>query len=268
MSLVVHDIICGSSCPRGTGLQDLFPSRVMSHCLLVESNEGLVLVDTGVGAALAADPAAQLGAVKRFLFGIDHPRSAFVSARDRVESLGYRVSDVRHIIPTHLDFDHCGDLADFPHAKVHVFEQELERACSPRTSMDKARYLETPLKHGPSWSLYKGSEGEPWFGFETVRMLDGLPPELLLVPLFGHTVGHTGIAVEGQDGWVLHAGDAYYQRKHLFEPMSWMSRWTRRQIDHDPSRAQHNQQRLADLIESQSLVRVFCSHDPTECNGH
>jgi glyoxylase-like metal-dependent hydrolase (beta-lactamase superfamily II) len=268
MSLVVHDIICGSSCPRGAGLQDLFPSRVMSHCLLVETDEGLVLVDTGVGSILAADPAAQLGTVKSFFFGVDHPKSTFVSARERVEALGHRVNDVRHIIPTHLDFDHCGDLADFPHAKVHAFEQELNRALAPQTSMDKKRYLETPLKHGPSWSLYNGTEGEPWFGFETVRALVGLPPELLLVPLFGHTVGHTGVVVKAEEGWVLHAGDAYYQRKHLFEPMSMASRWVRRQIDDNPSNAQHNQQRLAKLIESESSVRVFCSHDPTECTGH
>ena len=268
MSVVVHDIICGSSCPRGAGLQDLFPSRVMSHCLLIETNEGLVLVDTGVVSVLAADPAAQLGTVKHFLFGINHPQSTFVSARERVEALGYRVSDVRHIIPTHLDFDHCGDLADFPQAKVHAFEQEVRRALAPQTSMDKNRYLETPLKHGPSWSLYNGAEGEPWFGFDTVRMLDDLGPELLLVPLFGHTVGHTGVAVASEAGWVLHAGDAYYQRKHLFEPMGMVSRWTRRHIDHDPIGAEHNQQRLAALIESESSVRVFCSHDPAECKGH
>jgi hypothetical protein len=28
---------------------------------------------------------------------------------------------------------------------------------------------------------------EPWYGFPSVRNLAGLPPEILLVPLIGHT---------------------------------------------------------------------------------
>lgn len=268
MALVVHDIFCGSSCPRGARLQGLFPERVMSHCLLVETPEGLVLIDTGVGGMLASDPEAHIGRLNSFFFGIDRPQSEFTSAKARVEALGYSSADVRHIIPTHLDFDHCGDLPDFPHAKVHVFERELARAQSPLTPMDKKRYFDYPLKHGPTWSVYDGALGESWFGFETVRNLDGLPPEILLVPLFGHTVGHTGVAVRSNNGWVLHAGDAYYQRKHLFAPMGRLSRWARRQIDDDPVRAQHNQERLAALIQAESSVRVFCSHDPAECAGH
>src|SRR3546814_19578588 len=55
--------------------------------------------------------------------------------------------------------------------------------------------------------------GERWFGFEAVRDLDGLPPEILLVPLPGHTWGHSGVAVqEDGGGWLLHAGDAYFYR--------------------------------------------------------
>lgn len=58
--------------------------------------------------------------------------------------------------------------------------------------------------------------GEPWFGFEAVRALDGLPPEILVVPLPGHTWGHAGIAVDrGAEGWLLHAGDAYFYRHEV-----------------------------------------------------
>jgi glyoxylase-like metal-dependent hydrolase (beta-lactamase superfamily II) len=47
-------------------------------------------------------------------------------------------------------------------------------------------------------------------GFTAVRELDGLPPEILLIPLAGHTRGHAGVAVDTGDGWLLHAGDAYF----------------------------------------------------------
>jgi glyoxylase-like metal-dependent hydrolase (beta-lactamase superfamily II) len=59
------------------------------------------------------------------------------------------------------------------------------------------------------WKYYAPG-GEPWFGFEAVRDLEGLPPEILLIPLAGHTRGHAGIAIKTADGWLLHAGDAYF----------------------------------------------------------
>ena len=44
------------------------------------------------------------------------------------------------------------------------------------------------------WRTYR-SGGERWFGFEAVRDLDGLPPEILMIPLPGHTGGHAGVAI-------------------------------------------------------------------------
>ena len=53
-------------------------------------------------------------------------------------------------------------------------------------------------------------------GFEAIRQLPGLPDDLLLVPLPGHSRGHTAVAVRAQPAtgsgpqWLLHAGDAYF----------------------------------------------------------
>ncbi|HIK14044.1 MAG TPA: hypothetical protein IGS53_01895 [Leptolyngbyaceae cyanobacterium M33_DOE_097] len=44
-----------------------------------------------------------------------------------------------------------------------------------------------------SWEYYTAG-GETWFGFEAVYELEGLPPEILLIPLVGHTQGHAGDA--------------------------------------------------------------------------
>jgi glyoxylase-like metal-dependent hydrolase (beta-lactamase superfamily II) len=54
-----------------------------------------------------------------------------------------------------------------------------------------------------------------WFGFSCVRELVGMPPEILMVPLAGHTLGHCGVAVRGPTGWLLHAGDAYFIRDEM-----------------------------------------------------
>ncbi len=56
----------------------------------------------------------------------------------------------------------------------------------------RERYRPPMWEHQPKFEAYS-DHGEPWFGFEAVRDLRGLPPEILLVPLFGHTLGHSGV---------------------------------------------------------------------------
>lgn len=45
-----------------------------------------------------------------------------------------------------------------------------------------------------------------------MRRLTGLPPEILALPLPGHSRGHAAIAVDTGHGWLVHAGDAYFHR--------------------------------------------------------
>lgn len=49
-----------------------------------------------------------------------------------------------------------------------------------------------------------------------MRELAGVPPEILLVPLAGHTLGHAGIALERTRGcWILQADDAYFYHAEM-----------------------------------------------------
>ena len=61
--------------------------------------------------------------------------------------------------------------------------------------------------HRPSWVVH-GGEGEDWYGFPSLPIIQGLEPEIRLVPLPGHTRGHCGVAVATEKGWLLHCGDA------------------------------------------------------------
>ena len=51
--------------------------------------------------------------------------------------------------------------------------------------------------------------------FDSVRDLAGIGPEILMVPLLGHTLGHAGVAVREDTGWLLLAGDAYFDHDEL-----------------------------------------------------
>ena len=124
---------------------------------------------------------------------------------------------MRQIVTTHLDPDHSGGLPDFPEAEVHVFGRELDAALDPRLR-DRPRYLGVPLEARPAAGSGTRSKATSWFGFEGVRILPDLGAEMLLVPLAGHSLGHTGVAIKTGEGWLLHCGDAYFHHGEIATP--------------------------------------------------
>jgi glyoxylase-like metal-dependent hydrolase (beta-lactamase superfamily II) len=54
-----------------------------------------------------------------------------------------------------------------------------------------------------------------WFETEARPLPPLAGAEALLIPLFGHTLGHCGVAVRNGGRWLLHVGDAYYLRVEL-----------------------------------------------------
>ncbi|MBF6166220.1 MBL fold metallo-hydrolase [Streptomyces gardneri] len=266
----VHHLDAGGTRPSGGRLFDGRPGVLRRaagacHCLLVEHSAGLTLVDTGYGEQALVRPDVWVG---RQLIRRSNPVLDQPIAR-QVEALGFSRDDVRDIIVTHLDLDHAGGLADFPRAAVHVYRDELEAVEGAYGRREKIRYRPVQFEHGPKWSVYDESDSreERWFGFRAVRELRGLPSEILVVPLAGHTRGHVGVAVDTGNGWLLHAGDAYTFHGQMAEKPSMPPglrafQWamdTRR-----PSRID-NQQRLRELVrDNADTVTVFSAHCATE----
>jgi glyoxylase-like metal-dependent hydrolase (beta-lactamase superfamily II) len=242
----------------------LSTAAVVCHCLLIESSDGLVLVDTGFGSDDARNPA-QLGQPFRALM---RPRPQLgETALAQVEGLGFAAADVRHIVATHLDLDHTGGLPDFPDAEVHVLAAELAAALHP-SLRDRSRYLGSHWKHGPNWVEHRSEQGgDRWFGFERVRILAGLDVEVALIPLAGHSRGHTGVAVNAGERWLLHCGDAYFNHGELAAPPSCppVLRFFQRLTAADNGARVENAARLRELAASHGdEVTLFCSHDPHE----
>ena len=192
----IHHLNCASMCPYNAKLLAgeggwTEHAHLVAHVLLIESNDGLVLVDTGLGTADAADPD-RLGPFFKYLVRPEHNLEE--TAIERVRALGFDPADVRHILVTHLDGDHAGGLGDFPAAKVHVFKTEQQAALDPGMR-EKLRYIHAQWAHGPKWVTYE-TDGDDWYGFESVRAIEGLDVEIAIVPLVGHTRGHSAIAVK------------------------------------------------------------------------
>lgn len=269
----IHHLNCGTCCPVGGRLFDGRSNGLLAtlvcHCLLIETDAGLVLVDTGFGTQDVRHPHRRLSEFFLKLNNIQlRPEETAVA---QVRRLGFDPADVRHIVITHLDFDHAGGLEDFPNAVVHLTsrEKEVADAQAGGVFVGRKRYRPEQWDELSQWQLYPFGGGERWFGFDAVRDLRGLPPEILLVPLAGHTWGHAGVAVREPSGnWLLHAADAYFYRGEIgsqtYECTPGL-RGYQMMMEVDRNARLTNQRRLRDLsLRHAGEVRIFCAHDAVE----
>jgi glyoxylase-like metal-dependent hydrolase (beta-lactamase superfamily II) len=260
----VHHLNCATMCPVGGPLfgQSGARGKMIAHCLLVETErDGLVLIDTGFGTR-DVDGRTNLRPLFRTFVGptLDptEPAVAQVVAR------GHGADDVRHVVVTHLDVDHAGGLSDFPRAKVHVHAREHAAAMARRHFKERERYYPAHWSHGPSWEVYT-EDGDTWRGLPAITRLRGLDADIGLVPMHGHTRGHSAVIVRDRDRWLVHAGDAYFHRNAVtggrvpigfagFENM----------IQMDPAARRASVAALRQLRHSYPDVAIFCAHDVVE----
>lgn len=176
--------------------------RIGAVCLLAETNQGLLLVDTGLGLHDYRNPSRMVRDFMNVMRAVRDPETAVAN---QIARMGYKSEDVRHIVLTHLHPDHAGGLPDFPQAHVHVFRREYEAWQHPQKILEIA-YNKADFAHGPNWQLHP-LQGERWYDFDAVR-LPGIEPEIWLVPLPGHTSGHCGVALQTETGWMFQCGDS------------------------------------------------------------
>ncbi|NVJ05717.1 MBL fold metallo-hydrolase [Myxococcus sp. AM001] len=269
----IHHLNCTTMCPPGGRLVDgrkgfTGPAALTCHCLLVEGRRGLILVDTGFGLEDVRHRRPRLSPL--FLDLLTRPQlNEGATAIRQLERMGFQARDVRDIVLTHLDFDHAGGLDDFPHARVHLLSDEYQGAVAQATPLDRRRYRPLQWMHETQWVTYPSrGDGERWFGFECVRDLTGLPPEILLVPLPGHTLGHAGVAIQNGAGWLLHAGDAYFYHGEMAPDRYRCTpglRAYQKLMQKDGYLRWHNMRRLRELVRRHGRdVTVFCAHDSLE----
>ena len=226
-----------------------------------------MLVDTGFGLGDCRNPRTRLG--KFFLTLLSPEFREEMTAIRQLERMGFQALDVRHIVLSHLDFDHAGGIDDFPHARVHMLKREAEYALLQKTWLDRQRFRPQQwASTQQNWVTYTGGVGERWFGFEAVRQLEGLPPEILLVPLPGHTFGHAGVAVRHEGRWLLLCADAYFYHREMDHDKPYCTpglQMYQVMMEKDRRARLDNQRRLRELRRRHgSEVRVFCSHEMRE----
>lgn len=229
--------------------------NVCGHCLLLQEQGKLILIDTGIGLLDTLMPEERIGRPLIDLVGysFNEEQTAF----RQIEKLGLDPGMVTDCVISHLDNDHIGGLADFPKASVHVGVEEFENYRS-----GNPRYLEAPLAHHPIIKTYPRSN-DSWFGFEARKVDIDIDTDIYLIPLFGHTLGHCGIALRTDNNWIFYVGDAYYMRIELSDATHPVNQLAKARAENDTLRIQ-TLDKIKNLMHQQPNIEVFGYHDIEE----
>lgn len=196
-------LLCGfevlpkSVSTRGLGRRFILSEPVCAY--LLDTTAGWILLDAGLNPANARD---QERMQDRFMrHGMSPPVVRDLHGLDaQLAELGVRPTDIGHVILSHLHYDHCGALRQFPHARISVQRREYLHAFSADAGMAYFRdeYDDPRLQ----WDLKDGD----WQAL----------PGLELIDTRGHTPGHQSAIVDlPQTGTVILPFDAADLQENL-----------------------------------------------------
>ena len=211
------------------------------RCLLVEHDDGLVLIDTGIGN--------KENDKFRDIYGVDNAgANGRTKLEDALAALGHDPEDIKWVINTHLPFDHAGgntSLAglSFPRAQYVVQRRELEfaRHTNERTA---ASYLAHNFQSVP------------------FQLIDGeteILPGIRAIPTPGHVPYHQSILVESGGEKACFVADLVPTSAHL--PLPWIMGY-----DLEPLVTLETRRRIYQRAEAEGWLLVF-EHDPTVVSG-
>ena len=214
------------------------------RCLLVEHDDGLVLVDTGLGN--------KEGERFRDIYGVDNAGAdGRTRLEDGVRALGHAPEDVRRVVLTHLHFDHAGgatyhDAAGalriaFPNARYSVQRGEFDYAAHPNERTG-ASYLPpnfVPLAEAGVLDLVEG---------ETE-----IVPGVRVLPAPGHTPHHQIVLVESGGETLAFLADLVPTAAHL--PLPWIMGY-----DVEPLLTLETKRRVLGRAATEGWLLVF-EHD-------
>ena len=179
------------------------------RCLLVETPDALVLIDTGVGN--------KEDEKFRAIYGIENEGSP-TRLEDAIRAAGHQPGDVDVVLNTHLHFDHAGgdtvrtpdghvEVA-FPRAR-HVVQGGEWRFAHLKSERIRASYLPDNFEPVHAAGLFDFVEGEA----EVV-------PGVRVLPAPGHTPGHHVVLLESDDERACFLADLVPTSAHL--PLPWV----------------------------------------------
>jgi glyoxylase-like metal-dependent hydrolase (beta-lactamase superfamily II) len=219
--------------------------------LLEHPTAGLILVDTGLHADVATDPAGNLGRPTAAMNTIRMSPEQAVPAQLRAR--GIDPGDLAFVLMTHMHYDHASGVSQFPGATFVVDAAEWD--AFGRGGFRQG-YNHALAEHPVQWrTVDVVGAGEPHGPFEhTLDLLGDGSVRLLATP--GHTDGHRSIIVRtAGSGELLLTGDAAYTRQSVER------RWVPLFVEDVPQYLR-SLEAIAAWTEEHPEAPVLCGHDP------
>lgn len=195
---------------------------------LVNTGKQLILIDAGAGTWFGGG-------------ALGHLTSSLRSA-------GYTPEQVDLVLVTHLHSDHVGGLTTqdgnrvFPNAEIYVAKEDSDFWLSPEIAAKAPQDAQAFFQNAQAIAAPYVKAGK-WHTSEPV--VDGMR----LIPLHGHTPGHTGYEFSSQGQKILFWGDTIHaQRVQLQHPEITVV------FDIDPSAAAVTRDQLLPKLERENTV--------------
>jgi glyoxylase-like metal-dependent hydrolase (beta-lactamase superfamily II) len=216
------------------------------RCLLIEHDDGLVLIDTGIGNKENS----------KFIdiYGVDNAgQGGRTKLEDALRELGHAPADIRWVINTHLHFDHAGGdnwidpsgkmALAFPNARYVVQKGELTFAqhTNERTA---GSYVPHNFQDVP----FQLIDGET----EILPGIRGLPTP-------GHVPYHQSVLIDSGGEKACFVADLVPTSAHL--PLPWIMGY-----DLEPLVTLETRRRLYQRAEAEQWLLIF-EHDPAVVSG-
>lgn len=246
---------------QGAGLKTVrFP--ILS--VLIERDHDLVLFDTGIGTRIEEEmrPSIYWG---NLFFHRWVMRTRFDPRRDalvhQLPRLGFHPSDVKHVILSHLHWDHAGGMRDFPQAhfivgrKEWLFASQLEGKQLFKNAFIKEQFWAAGL----DIELIDTDPCKPFKNFPASCDIFG-DGSMVLVDLPGHTPGLMGLYLTLPSGRrFFFSADTFYFPESL-EQRRPKSGIMRALVSEGPQ-AQTSITQVYALIYSDPGLEIVGSHD-------
>jgi len=151
-------------------------------------------------------------------------KDSYVQQDTMLERMGIKAAEVKHLVISHMHFDHCGGLELFPNAKVYIQRREFDfwayDPIAKRPPFAGAN-KNVPPPWGQSYGVSEAvsiNQMAELRGSDRLVLVDGdqeiLPGiEIMLTP--GHTPGLQSLAIETKNGIVVLASDSAHLQKNF-----------------------------------------------------
>jgi glyoxylase-like metal-dependent hydrolase (beta-lactamase superfamily II) len=223
------------------------------RCLLIEHDDGLVLLDTGAG----NKETEKFYAIYQMANGVEVNGERRTALEAGIVAAGHRVSDVTLVINTHFHFDHAGGntyvdadgklKASFPNARyvVQAGEHHYAMHTNERTA---ASYFERnwePLREAGRLDLIDGDVG--------------VVPGISVIRTPGHVPHHQSVLIDGGGERACFLADVCPTASHL--PLPWIMGY-----DVEPLVTLESKRFLLKRAEAENWLAIF-EHDAVNAWG-